>query len=112
MDRERKQDYQDRFRATIEEWETRLEELGARAKRAEEGLRARLRSDESRLREKLEEAQARLSELRGASEEGWEEVKAGAEKIWVDVRAVWAKAEGPEPTEETGSEAGGASPDI
>ncbi len=92
MDDDRKKSYQDWFKAQIEEWEKRLEELAARAGRAEADLRSRLWSDESGLRENLQEARSRLRELRQASDEGWEEVKMGAERIWVDVRAAWERA--------------------
>lgn len=92
MDDDRKKSYQDWFKARIEEWEERLEELAARAGRAQADLRSRLWSDESGLRENLEEARSRLRELREASDEGWEEVKMGAERIWVDVQAAWERA--------------------
>jgi hypothetical protein len=87
-----KQAYQDRLKAHIEEWESRIEQLAARAIRAEAALRERLSSEESGLLQQLAEARSRLRELIDASEEGWEEVKAGAEKIWVDVREAWERA--------------------
>jgi len=87
-----KQAYQDRLKARIEQWEGRIEELAARARRAEVDLRERLSSEESGLREQLSEARSRLRELIEASEDGWEEIKAGAERIWVDVREAWERA--------------------
>ncbi len=92
MDEAERKAYADRFRARIEEWEAKLDQLGARARRAEADLRIKLNDEESDLRKRLDEARARLRELQAASGEGWEEVKGGAERIWRDVRAAWDRS--------------------
>lgn len=107
MEDERKKAYQDRLAARIKEWEAKVDQLAARARRAEADLRLKLQDEESDLRKKLDEARSRLRALREASDEGWEEIKAGAEKLWIDVRHAWDRAaekEGPEPPSDGGSE--------
>ena len=92
MDEEKKKAYHDRFQARIDEWEAKLEQLGARARKAEADLRLQLQDEESDLRRKLDEARKRLRELRAASGEGWEEIRAGADRLWTDLRAAWDRA--------------------
>ncbi len=102
MDNERRQAYQDRFKARIAEWEAKLEQLSARARRAEADLRLKLQDEESDLRKKLDDARDRLRELQAASGDGWEEIRSGAETLWGDLREAWdrtsRKAQGEEET--------------
>jgi ElaB/YqjD/DUF883 family membrane-anchored ribosome-binding protein len=92
MDEEKKKAYQDRFQARIDEWEAKLEQLGARARKAEADLRLKLQDEESDLRKHLDEARDRLRELKAASGDGWEEIRAGADRLWTDLRAAWERA--------------------
>lgn len=118
MDEERKKAYQDKFQARIREWEAKLEQLGARARRAEADLRLQLQDEESELRQRLDEAKARLSELKDASGDGWDEIRSGAERLWSDVRAAWERtgpaggpAGGSPSADAAGSEENEAGPD-
>lgn len=96
MDEERRKAYQDRAQARVREWEAKLDELGARARRAEAELRLKLQDEESDLRKKLDEARARLRDMKDASGDGWDEIRAGAEKLWTDLRAAWDRSAEPQ----------------
>ncbi len=92
MDDAKRKAYQDRLAARIKEWEAKIDQLAARAHRAEADLRVKLNDEESDLRKRLDEAKSRLRELREASGEGWEEIRAGAEKLWADMKEAWERS--------------------
>jgi signal transduction histidine kinase len=106
MDEERKKAYQDRLAARIQEWEAKIDQLAARARRAEADLRLKLKDEESDLRKRLDEARSRLRELRNASEDGWEEIRAGVDRLWDDLREAWERTstKAPGGAEGTGEE--------
>jgi uncharacterized coiled-coil DUF342 family protein len=110
MDQETRKAYQDRLAARIKEWEAKVDQLAARAHRAEADLRVKLKDEESELRKRLDEARSRLDDLKSTSGESWKEIRAGAEKLWEEMREAWNRAGGGSGKDSPGPDGGSAGP--
>jgi len=81
-----KEAFQQRLEAQIEEWDTRLDELKAKAMDAGSELRADYDKQLETLAAKRDALQTKALELRKRTEDAWDDLKSGTEKAWDDMR--------------------------
>ena len=80
-----KQAYEEKLEAQLREWQAKIDQLKARADRAEAEKKIDYQQEIDSLQARQQALQEKLEELRGAGEDAWEEVKAGAELAWRDL---------------------------
>lgn len=84
-----KNDYHKKMEDKMQEWGSKLDDLKAKAQRAEAETKVKINQEINALQQKQEVAQEKLQELDAAGEEAWEDLKVGVEKAWDDIgRAV------------------------
>ena len=81
-----KQAFQQKLEAQLKEWDTKLNELKAKAQAAKNEIRADYEKQIEILSGKRESVQAKMTELRQRTEYAWEDLKGGTEKAWEDMR--------------------------
>lgn len=85
-------EYIEKFKEKLDEWDTDIDELEAKAQKAKAGMKNELDDQITSLRVKRDLARLKLSEIKDASEEAWEDVKGGAEEAWSDLKDAMGKA--------------------
>jgi hypothetical protein len=87
-----KQAFQHKLESELRQWEAKLEQLRARAKDAQAGIRAEFELQLEALAARQALAQEKLRELSRHGERTWEDLKEGAEKAWADLREALERA--------------------
>lgn len=89
---EKRQEYLDRLKNKMEEWNSEISRLAEKAGEAKEEKKAEYKEQMeviSKSREKLEE---KMADLRQASESSWEGLKYGVESSWEALKAKYSEA--------------------
>ena len=81
-----KQAYEQKLRAQLDAWKTDIDQLKAKADKAEADVQLEYYKKIEELRMKQESAREKLQELENAGEDAWEDLKAGIESAWDDLR--------------------------
>jgi hypothetical protein len=84
--------YEHKLQAQLDEWAAEIQKLKARAERAEAEAQLEYYRQIDRLKEEQQKAQAQLDELRQASEQAWDDLRAGVERAWEDFGQAVKKA--------------------
>jgi len=77
-----KQAYVDKVQARLNEWDTEIEKLKARAEEAGADTKIMYYKQIETLRDEQREAQVKLDDLRAASNDAWQDMKAGVQHAW------------------------------
>lgn len=80
-----KQAYEKKLRAQLDEWNSEIDRLKAKAESAEADAQLEYYKHIEELRTRQEAARTKLEELENASEDAWEDLKAGVESAWDDL---------------------------
>lgn len=81
-----KRTYQQALEAQLEEWDEKLEEVTAAAKKAGAKLRKEMDSQLAGLNEQRAAARTQLAQLREQGEETWQDLRQNADRLWDDLR--------------------------
>ena len=81
-----KQAYQEKMAAQLKEWQSKIDELKARAEKLEAEQKIKYYEQIESLRIKQQHAYDKLEQMHDASESAWEELKAGVELAWQDLK--------------------------
>lgn len=81
-----KEAYQQMMEARLAEWGTRINELKAKADKAEAQAKVEYYKQIDALRNQQAAVQEKLRGLKDAGEGAWEDLKAGLEKAWDDLQ--------------------------
>jgi hypothetical protein len=73
--------------AQLREWGAKIDELKAKADKAEASAKIEYLKQVEALKAKRDAAQAKLGEIKAASEEAWEILKTGVEHAWNDLKS-------------------------
>lgn len=79
---DRKEAYQDKLQAQLDEWKAEIAKLRARADKAQADARLKYMEEVDDLRAHQKKAETRLRELQHAQGEAWKDMKAGVEAAW------------------------------
>ncbi|MFN2257399.1 MAG: coiled coil domain-containing protein [Desulfuromonadaceae bacterium] len=74
--------YQKKLQAQLDEWNAEIDQLKAKADKAEAESQLEYYKKIEELRTMQDEARAKLTELEHASDEAWEDIKAGLDNAW------------------------------
>lgn len=85
-------EYIEKLKEKLDEWDTDIDELEARAKQTSADLKFEVEDQMTSLRLKRDLAKLKLSEIMDASEEAWEDVKQGTEEAWSNLKDAIEKA--------------------
>lgn len=77
-----KEAYQKKLQAQLDEWNSEIDILKAKADKAEADSQLEYYKKIEELRSMQEEANNKLIELKDASDDAWEDLKAGMENAW------------------------------
>ncbi|SEO67802.1 hypothetical protein [Aquisalimonas asiatica] len=88
----RRDEYVEKFKAQLDQWNAELAKLEAKANEAQADARLRYESEIEELRQRREEARERMKELEQAGEEAWDDFRKNAEKAWKDLDEGFRKA--------------------
>ncbi|HSH30182.1 MAG TPA: hypothetical protein VK971_09775 [Thiohalobacter sp.] len=80
-----KQAYEKKLRARLDEWNSEIDRLKAKAESAEADARLEYHKHIEELRARQEAAGTKLEALENAGEDAWEDLKAGVESAWDDL---------------------------
>lgn len=80
-----KQAYEKKLRAQLNEWNSEIDRLKAKADSAEADAKLEYYKHIEKLRTRQEAARTKLEKLETASEDAWEDLKAGVESAWDDL---------------------------
>ncbi len=89
---ERKERYQEKMEAQLQEWQAKIDTLKAKAQQASTDARLQYEKQIDALRPKLAAARQKLQELKTSSESAWGDVKTGMEAAWNELKTAWDKA--------------------
>ncbi|KAA0009671.1 hypothetical protein F0A17_20405 [Billgrantia pellis] len=78
----RRDEFIERMKAQLDEWNAEIDELAARARRAGAETQTRYREDIERLKRRRDETRQRLEALQFASEAAWESLREGLDDAW------------------------------
>ena len=84
---DKKEAYEKKMEAQLDEWNARIDMLKAKAAKAEADSKIELQDNIDELQKKRQEAEDKLQELRNSSSDAWEDLKDGVEKAWSDFGA-------------------------
>ncbi|WP_421621288.1 hypothetical protein [Alkalilimnicola ehrlichii] len=85
-------EYLEKIKAKIDEWNADIEKLQAKARQAEAEARIRYHDQIEELRRQRNRAEENLKEARGASEEAFREMRTRLEGAWDDISKAFRKA--------------------
>ncbi|CAG7857183.1 hypothetical protein MCAMS1_01919 [biofilm metagenome] len=77
-----KEEYLEKLKAQLANWDTEVAELEAKASEATTELKAEIEEQIGNLRVKFREGELKFDEISSATEEKWEELKEDAEQIF------------------------------
>jgi len=86
---ERKELYQEKMEAQLQEWQAKFDELKAKARQASADAHLQYEKQIDALQPKLEAAKQKLRELQLASDNAWGDVKVGMEGAWNELKTTW-----------------------
>lgn len=78
--------YQEKLAAQLEEWSAQVALFRAKADKASSKAKIEYYQITEVLQRKHDEARAKLQELKDAKDEAWEELKTGTENAWAEVK--------------------------
>jgi predicted phage gp36 major capsid-like protein len=81
-----KEAFVEETKSRMDEWSAELDELKAKAERAEGDLKYRYQEEIDMLREKQKIAQEKLAELQRATDTSWTDFKEGISSALMDIR--------------------------
>lgn len=81
----KKQVFEDKFRAELDELTAKIDMLKAKAQKAEAGTRVKYNEAIADLQAKQSFARDRLNRFHNASEDAWVDLKKGIETAWSDL---------------------------
>ena len=87
-----RQDYLERLKLKLDEWNAKIDELEVQAKLAEMENREKYESELARLRNQRDELADRIDKMRDAGEKAFEELRAGAEQAWESLADAYKRA--------------------
>lgn len=79
---DRKEAYQDKLQAQLDEWKADIARLRAKAEMAQADARLKYMDEVDALRAHQKKAQTQLEALQQAQGEAWKDMKAGTEAAW------------------------------
>jgi hypothetical protein len=80
----KKQVYQEKLQAQLDEFNAKIELLKAKAEKAESSTKLSYLETLEELKLKRDLATQKLNELRDSSDDAWEDLKEGVENAWKD----------------------------
>ncbi len=83
----KKQAYEEKFKAQLDELNAKIDVLKAKAKQSEASLKADYYESIEDLLKKRSEAQSKLEALREAGDDAWEDMRQGVEESWATFAA-------------------------
>ena len=86
-----KEAYQKKFEAQLKVWDTKFDQLNAKAKVASADARIKYENELESLRSKRAAVHKTLAELGKRGESAWDDVKDGAEKAWEEMNKAMEK---------------------
>jgi len=81
----KKQVYQEKLQAQLDEFNAQIELLKAKAEKTESSTKLSYLETVDELKLKRDLAKSKLQELRNSSDDAWEDLKEGIENAWADV---------------------------
>ncbi len=75
-------EYLQKFKAQLDEWNADIDKLEAKAREAQAGAQTQYHDQLESLREMRDDALKRYSEMQNASVDAWDALVQGAEKTW------------------------------
>ena len=79
--------YIDKMEAQLREWGTKIDELKAKADKAEASAKIEYMKQLDSLKAKRDAARTKLGEIRAAGEDAWESMKSGVEGAWSELKS-------------------------
>ncbi|MCE8035951.1 MAG: hypothetical protein LPK20_06930 [Halomonas sp.] len=93
----RRDEFIERMKAQLDEWNAEIEALAERARQASAEAQVRYQDDIERLRRRRDETWRRLEELQYASEAAWDTLQQGLDDAWELLRKALRDAQRREP---------------
>lgn len=88
----KRDEYADKLKAQIDEWNAELDRFEARVNAAAAEARQRYQEELNALRERRDGMLQELGRVQQASDEAWDEVWQGAEQAWQTMKEAFGKA--------------------
>ena len=86
---EKKENYQSKIEAQLDEWRADIDRLRERAKNAKADSKVKYQESIDKLELKMSEGRSKLKDLKESGGEAWEEIKKGADSIWDTMKATF-----------------------
>jgi F0F1-type ATP synthase membrane subunit b/b' len=87
-----KDEYVAEAKLQLDEWETELAELRAKAADASEDVKEKIEHQIAELKAKWDEGAARRQEILDAADDKWEDIKDEAEEKWAEIKVGASRA--------------------
>lgn len=84
--------YIDKLKAQLDEWSADIDQLEAKARKADADLRIKYESQLITLRVKRDEARVKLAEIRASAGDAWQELKKGSDEALDAIKHAIAEA--------------------
>ena len=89
---EKKENYQQKVEAQLNEWRADIDNLRLKAKDATAEAKLKYEDQIDKLELKFYEGKSKLRELKESSEDAWDSIKEGADSIWDTMKATFKEA--------------------
>ena len=89
--KEAREAYVERLKAKLDEWNSAIDRMGARAREIKAESRVEYEYLLGELKARRGDAQERLSRVGSAAEGVWQELRAGADKAWKELHESFEK---------------------
>lgn len=76
----------------LHQWDVEIDELNARAGKAQAEAKREHLNEIDNLRAKKEAAQSQMKQLQAAGNDAWDDMKTGIEKSWTELSGAFASA--------------------
>lgn len=87
-----KDEYIEKARAQLDQWNAEIEKLKAKANEAESDAKIRYQKQIEELRAQRDEAEKKMKEMQRAGDDAWQDMKAGFDKAWDDLGKAFENA--------------------
>jgi len=88
----RKEAYEQKLQAQLDEWSAKIDKLKAKADSAEADAQLEYHKQIEELRSMQEAAANKLTELKDTGDDAWEDLKAGIDNAWDSLGDAWKSA--------------------
>ncbi|WGH78245.1 sll1863 family stress response protein [Jannaschia ovalis] len=89
-----REEYLEKARTQVRDWNAEIEKMQARMREAEAEAKTRFETNLAEMRKRRDEAEVQVKKMEKAGDQAWDDLRAGFEKSWDDMQSAFRTAMG------------------